>query len=113
MQNLIKFWAGRIEEFYDTEKEKEKKRDLFSDSTKSSNQLDLVDADNHFLFLDLSSLEIEVVKNFEQKGVQAFLELFDKKYDKVSRSSQFAVYHRHCLSMLYVFTLTSFGCNII
>ena len=108
MQNLIKFWAGRIEEFYNTEKEKGKKSFLVSHSNKSSNKLNLVDADNHFLFLDLSSLEIAVLKSFEQKGVQAFLELFDKKYDKVSRPLLFVVCRRHCLSMLHVFALTSF-----
>lgn len=110
---MIKFWAGRIEEFYDTEKEKGKKRNLVSDSNKSSNQSNLIVGDNQFLFLDLSSLEIEVLKNFEQKGVHAFLELFDKKYDKVSGSLLLAVFHRHCLSVLYVFTLTSLDCNII
>jgi hypothetical protein len=109
---LIKFWAGRIEEFYDTEKEKGKKRDLVSDSNKSRNQFDSIDGDNQFLFLDLTSLEIEVLKNFEQKGVQAFLELFDKKYDKVSGPLIFAVFYRNFLPM-YVFTLTSFDCNII
>ena len=113
MQNFIKFWAGRIEEFYDAEKEKGKKRDLVSDSNISSNQLNLVDGDNQFLFLDLSSLEIEVLKSFEQKGVQAFLELFDKKYDKVRSFISFSVFYGYCLSMLHVFKLTSLGCNII
>lgn len=107
MQNLIKFWAGRIEEFYNTEKEngKGKERNLDSDYS----QLHLIDDDNQFLFLDLSSLEIEVLKNFEKKGVQAFLELFDKKYDTVSGPLQFAVFFRHIFSMFYMFTLISFN----
>ena len=49
----------------------------------SSNKIDIFDGDNQFLLLDLASLEEEILQKYDEKGIQVFLELFDRKYEKV------------------------------
>ena len=79
LQNLIKHWAGRVHNIYEKEKEKDRKQDIIQ----SNNKFDVNENENQCLFFDLTALENEIFKKFDRKGVEIFLELFDKKYDEV------------------------------
>ena len=79
LQNLIKNWADRVHNIYEKEKEKDRKQDIIQ----SNNKCDVNKNGNQYLLFDLTLLENEIFKKFDEKGIEIFLELFDKKYDKV------------------------------
>ena len=79
LQNLIKNWADRVHNVYEKEKEKDSNQDI----TESNDKCDVNENENPCLFFDLTLLENEIFKKFYVKGVESFLELFDRKYDKV------------------------------